>query len=170
MFSLDRLRSESGIDHALSGSIRHVADVMWGCRKLNTPTIVSGLFQDRRRSDSCGREAHLAKTGNRIDECFQVLSRNPILLVYARSDSANRISAQKFRRHFETKHVSDEAGKLILRVPIACNLDRIFLVCDWVKVRLFWQPRWEPAKAGFRDKLVFALSHGPVQNRHFHAA
>jgi hypothetical protein len=103
-------------------------------------------------------ETHLAKTGNGLDdpsdlivECFQVLSRNPILLVHARSDSANRISTQKFRRHFKTKYVSDEAGKLILRVPIACNLDRVFFVFYRVKVRLFWQPLWEPAKAGFRD-------------------
>ena len=75
---------------------------------------------------------------NVLVEFWKLTGRNPIFAVTRVSHDTNLIPAKEFGTDTELQNVSLIARRLILRIPIACNLSRVFLGEHGVEERLLW--------------------------------
>jgi hypothetical protein len=107
-------------------------------------------------SPSSERLNNLNKIIDLVVELLQFARRDPILLMDRRANGSNWIFSNKLRPDTKTQNVSSPSRRLVIHVPVSCNLRRVILVVYWIEKRLFRQARRKPLEAGRLNQLVFA--------------
>jgi hypothetical protein len=101
------------------------------------------------------RTDHFDRSTQLPVELDEIICRNPVLLMDARTDCLNRIAGQEFAINVKAENVARAA---ISRVPLPRDLARVRFVEDRIEKRLVGQSRWKCPPSGIPDKTQLSLT------------
>ena len=118
-----------------------------------TPPLLSAVFGD-----------DFNLTHNVSIEFFQLFRRYPILLVFRPANHSHLIPAEIIIAYAEAGHVPNLV-RVVLRIPVTCDLFGISFIEHGVEDWLLRQTRWETSVATLADEGKLALAHRAVEQR-----
>ena len=98
---------------------------------------------------------HLDWTHQMSIEFFELISRNPVLLMDARTNRLNRITPKEAFVDLKPQHI---AGPAIFRIPISRDLSSVSLTQNRLKERLVGQARRKRSPPAVPNQSKFSLS------------